>query len=162
MQKILIYDMCGLREEEGPFTEEEAISRMKEIKKNKEYAEFNTVLRVDVEEEIKLDTQRIPTHLKVYIAGKVNGLPDYKKYFNAAQYMLTSFGCLCMNPGDLPEGFPYDSYLPICYAMIDACDAIFLLKNWKDSNGANLEYKYAKEKGKLIIFEEYISIQSFK
>lgn len=91
--------------------------------------------------------------MKIYIAGKVNGLENYKEYFNAAEEKLMSEGHLCMNPGNLPEGFPYDAYLPICYAMIDACDAIYLLKNWTDSNGAHLEYQHATKTNKEILYE---------
>jgi hypothetical protein len=55
-----------------------------------------------------------------------------------------------MNPAILPEGFPWESYMPICYAMIDACDAVYMLDNWRESVGARLEYDYAIDKGKLI------------
>lgn len=34
------------------------------------------------------------------------------------------------------------------------CDAIYMLKDWKDSNGATVEYYFAKACGKDIIFEE--------
>lgn len=34
------------------------------------------------------------------------------------------------------------------------CDAIYMLKDWKESNGATAEYYFAKACGKDIIFEE--------
>ncbi|MCS4522383.1 DUF4406 domain-containing protein [Clostridium botulinum] len=51
-----------------------------------------------------------------------------------------------MNPSVLPEGFPWEVYMPICYAMIDACNSVYMLKNWTDSKGAKLELEYAKSK----------------
>ena len=33
------------------------------------------------------------------------------------------------------------------------CDAIYMLKDWKESNGATAEYYFAKACGKEIIFE---------
>ena len=91
--------------------------------------------------------------MKIYIAGKITGLKDYKDHFNKAEAELTKKGYKCMNPSILPEGFPWEIYMPICYAMIDACNAIYMLKNWIDSKGAKLEFDYEKSKNKEIIFE---------
>ncbi len=88
--------------------------------------------------------------MKYYIAGKITGLEDYKSFFNAVEKELKDQGHLVMNPAVLPEGFPWESYMPICYAMIDACDAVYMLDNWKESAGARLEYDYSVDKGKLI------------
>lgn len=59
-----------------------------------------------------------------------------------------------MNPSILPEGFPYEAYMPICTSMIDQCEAIYMLKNWKDSRGAKVELAYAEATNKKIIIEE--------
>ena len=91
--------------------------------------------------------------IEIYIAGKITGLKDYKEHFNNAEENLKQAGHICMNPSILPEGFPWGIYIPICYAMIDACDSIYLLKNWVDSKGAKLEYEYAKSKNKVIFYE---------
>ncbi|AWB17242.1 DUF4406 domain-containing protein [Clostridium botulinum] len=91
--------------------------------------------------------------MEIYIAGKITGLKDYKEKFNKAQEKLISKGYKCMNPSVLPEGFPWEVYMPICYAMIDACNSVYMLKNWTDSKGAKLELEYAKSKNKKIIFE---------
>jgi hypothetical protein len=47
----------------------------------------------------------------------------------------------------------YEQFLHIDYALIDCCDCIYMLKDWKDSNGARLELNYAKCKGKEILYE---------
>ncbi|ADL53234.1 DUF4406 domain-containing protein [Clostridium cellulovorans] len=91
--------------------------------------------------------------MKVYIAGKITGLPDYKENFAEVEEKLIKEGHLVMNPAILPEGFPWEAYMPICYAMIDACDTVCMLGNWIDSKGARMEYVYAKKQGKVLMFE---------
>lgn len=92
--------------------------------------------------------------MKVYIAGKINGLKNYKKYFEEVEAKLKEDGHICMNPSILPEGFPYASYMPICIAMLDQCDSIYMLNNWKDSRGAKVELEYAKVTDKKILYQE--------
>ena len=89
--------------------------------------------------------------MKVYIAGKITGLENYQQKFRAAQDRLEARGYSVMNPAVLPLGFDYEDYMRICFAMIDVCDAVYMLDNWRDSPGAIREYEYAK--GKEIIFE---------
>jgi hypothetical protein len=36
---------------------------------------------------------------------------------------------------------------------LDKCDAVFMLPNWCESNGAKLEQNYALKKGKIGIFD---------
>lgn len=91
--------------------------------------------------------------MKVYIAGKITGNPEYKKHFAAAEKKFIEDGHLVMNPAVLPEGFGFDDYMPICYAMIDCCDAVAFLPNWTDSKGAGLEYGYAITRLKQMIFQ---------
>lgn len=91
--------------------------------------------------------------MKIYIAGKINGYPDYKKNFSEAETKLRKDGHLCMNPAILPEGFPYEAYMPICCAMIDQCDAILMLDNWMDSKGAKVELAYAQATGKEVFYD---------
>jgi hypothetical protein len=107
--------------------------------------------------ELKIDNILNPkltrdTSKTVYIAGKITGLPDYRQVFALAEARLNLEGHLCMNPSTLPEGFPWEAYMPICYAMIDACEAIYMLPNWNDSRGARLEHDYAVSKGKEVIY----------
>ena len=89
---------------------------------------------------------------KIYIAGKISGFENYKTEFEKAEKYLTSKGHICMNPAVLPEGFPYEAYIHICIAMINQCDSVYMLNNWKDSKGARFELEYAKVSGKEIKF----------
>lgn len=91
---------------------------------------------------------------KVYIAGKINGLKNYREIFKEVEDNLTAEGNIVMNPAVLSEGFPYEAYMPICLAMLEACDIVFMLNNWKDSKGAKVEHEYAKIQRKKIIYQE--------
>lgn len=91
----------------------------------------------------------------LYIAGKMSGLPDFgRARFRAAQQELEAAGHIVLNPGVLPLGMPDDRYLPICLAMLNAADGIYLLDNWEHSEGATLEHHYACCQDKRIFFED--------
>ena len=91
---------------------------------------------------------------KIYIAGKITGEENYRQKFKAAQDELEARGYRAMNPAILPPGFDYEDYMRICFAMIDVCDAVYMLDNWRDSPGAMREHEYASRAGKDIVYEE--------
>lgn len=90
----------------------------------------------------------------IYLAGKMAGLDDLGRtqFFEKAAE-LEKLGYIVINPGALPIGLPGFSYMPICTAMIDAADAIYMMFGWYDSVGAKLELEYAKYQGKDVIYE---------
>ena len=92
--------------------------------------------------------------MKIYIAGKITGNPDFEEQFKEAAEMLKAEGHLVMNPAALPLGFDYEDYMCICFAMIDVCDAVYFLRNWKDSPGAKKEREYAQGLGKECFYEK--------
>lgn len=92
--------------------------------------------------------------MKVYIAGKMTGSDNYKEKFNVAAEHLTRLGHTVMNPAVLPPGFEHEEYMHICYAMIDVCDGVYFLNNWKDSKGARMEYRYAELSKRHIMFQQ--------
>jgi hypothetical protein len=91
--------------------------------------------------------------MKIYIAGKITNNPDYKRHFAEAEQGLISLGHTVMNPSVLPEGFEQQEYMRICFSMIDVCEGIFMLNNWRDSEGATMEHEYARENKKLVIYQ---------
>lgn len=96
--------------------------------------------------------------MKVYIAGKVTGLEKaeiFKKFYESGK-LLKKDGHLVMSPAVLAlnESFEHEDYMHICYAMIDVCDAVYMQKDWQQSKGARMELQYAKDKKKLIIYED--------
>lgn len=90
--------------------------------------------------------------MKIYIAGKITGNNIYYAEFLTAEIELKNKGHIVFNPTTLPLGLEYEQYLHICKAMIDICDTVALLPNWKESKGANAELEYAKENNKKIIY----------
>lgn len=91
--------------------------------------------------------------MKVYIAGKITGLDNYKELFANAEKEIKAAGHVVMNPAILPEGFDYEDYMRIFFAMIDVCDAVYFLNNWQESSGAIREKAYAEETSKKLVYQ---------
>lgn len=92
--------------------------------------------------------------MKIYIAGKITGEPNYKEKFDIAATSLEAQGHIVLNPAELPEGLRQADYMRICFAMIDTAHAVYLLKNWEDSRGATIERNYAAYTGKAVFTEK--------
>lgn len=93
----------------------------------------------------------------VYISGPMTGIDNYYVLFKEAQHHLESMGFDVINPAfhmdRLPEGLTYEQFMKIDLALLDACDAIYLLKGWENSKGANRELGFALGKGLKIMFQ---------
>lgn len=88
----------------------------------------------------------------VFISGKITGDPAYRKKFERAQRKLEAAGFIVMSPSVLPpRGFTHESYLKISCAMLDACDAVYFLPDWRESDGAVREFGRTVAQGKEII-----------
>lgn len=96
-----------------------------------------------------------PPAARVYISGSITRDPDYREHFKAAEEKLRSLGMKVFNPAKF-EADPdksWEDYMKADIAQLTRCRAIYLLKGWKKSRGARLEYRIAKELGYLVIFE---------
>lgn len=91
---------------------------------------------------------------KIYVAGKITGDPNFSEKFAKATKNLQAEGYAVLNPAIIPKGFSQFDYMQICIAMINVCDEVYFLKDYKESEGAIVEYKYAKKCEKVIRFEE--------
>lgn len=89
----------------------------------------------------------------IYIAGPITGRPDYIERFCRAYLDLEAEGWIILNPADLPEGMPADRYMPICLAMLQQADAVYMLEGWEESAGASIEWTLAKYQGKRVIYQ---------
>lgn len=90
--------------------------------------------------------------MKIYIAGKITGDPDYYKKFWQVESNLEKDGHIVLNPADLPEGLSREEYMQICIPMIFAADKVVFLPDSSDSNGAMVEYYLCKYIGKPMEF----------
>ena len=96
--------------------------------------------------------------MKLYIAGKITGDPSYHDKFQRAALRMRRLGHTVMSPSCLPLGFEWKEYLHICEAMIDVCDGVLFLPDWRESQGAVREYYYACEKNKEIYHYEGLTV----
>lgn len=90
--------------------------------------------------------------MKVYIAGKITGNPNYRAQFADEAERIRAAGHIVLNPAELPEGMEPGDYMRICLAMIDAADEVAFLPSWDGSNGSRIEMVYADYCGKMVRF----------
>lgn len=81
--------------------------------------------------------------MKVYLAGPITGVENYKIVFKSWADTFRELGFLVMSPAALPEGFEWEEYMHICKAMIDTCEGVVFLPGWEKSAGARDEHAYA-------------------
>jgi len=96
--------------------------------------------------------------MRIYISGKITGLDiDYaKQLFKNAKTKIEESGCVAVNPFDIMPYSPeltWEDHMIADIRELFKCKAIYMLKNWKESKGARIEYTIAKEMGLLIIME---------
>ena len=95
--------------------------------------------------------------MNIYISGAITGTDNYMERFSKAEKELTEQGYSVVNPAkvnaQLPEDATYEEYMKMCFCMLDMCEAIYMLKDWEKSFGANREYGYALAKDMMIMYE---------
>lgn len=90
----------------------------------------------------------------VYIAGPITGQMDYIKEFAKAERNLKKRGHIVINPSMIPPGLKrQEDYMEICYPMISASDAVYMLDGYEGSKGAQLEYEFANRLNKKIYYQ---------
>lgn len=120
---------------------DEYIGYVKNIKKNEEIMERKAVYK----------------KLVVYISGKISGLNEKEcaERFEKAKEKLESIGFVGVTPFDVYNGYNKDwGYCMIKdLEYIMKCDAIYMLNNYEESDGAIIELKFAKRIGLITMFE---------
>lgn len=98
----------------------------------------------------------VKTPQKAYIAGKITNDPQYREKFAKAVKYLTGIGYAVMSPATMEDGFDYEDYMHVCFAMMWVCRAgtAFFLPDWESSPGAIREHENARKTGMEV---EYLS-----
>ena len=85
--------------------------------------------------------------MRVYLSGPITGRDDYRERFATIEHYLTALEHEVINPTKVSDAFPdlsYGEYMKIDLTLLEMCDAIYMLEDWEQSAGAQLEFHYAK------------------
>ena len=96
---------------------------------------------------------------KIYIAGKVTGenYTQCMRKFKATQDTLEGLGFDVVNPMTIvPEGSSWEKAMQTCVAALKECDVLYLLADWKESEGAMHEFCFASQNNIKILFYNQI------
>ncbi len=91
---------------------------------------------------------------KIYLSGKITGDDNYAKTFENKAAELTSRGALVFNPAVHPNMFTHGQFMELDLLALSFCNSIYMMKNWRDSKGAKMEFEEAKVLGLPVEFEE--------
>jgi hypothetical protein len=84
----------------------------------------------------------------IYISGKITGDPDYYEKFKAEEERLARLGYEPCNPAKKANsGYSWEWYMRLDIHMMVLCDGVALLPDWKESRGAQIEERLARELG---------------
>ena len=89
---------------------------------------------------------------KIYVAGPVSNYANNNKLaFVLAEQNLKKEGYIVLSTARISYGLTEKEYMRIAITMLECCEAIYMLKGWKNSLGACAEYALAKKLGLEII-----------
>jgi hypothetical protein len=93
----------------------------------------------------------------IYIAGKVTGLPEHEvaTKFDKAQKALEERGFKVLNPCQfISNDTDWRLAMRFATSLLNMADYIYLLNDWKESEGAIWEYNQAVKFGISFIHEQ--------
>jgi hypothetical protein len=96
--------------------------------------------------------------VKVYISGKISGeSPNHvRDKFDKAEQYINGMGFTAISPlkNGLPEQAPWIEHMKRDISFLFEADAIYMLEDYKKSNGALIELEIAKGRQILIMFQK--------
>ena len=94
---------------------------------------------------------------RIYISGSISGRPldVARRHFESAEASLRAQGWETVNPlrNGLPEDAPWSCHIAVDILSLLGCSAIYLLRGWQASRGAQLEANIARLTDKAIYYE---------
>ena len=108
--------------------------------------------------------------MRVYISGAITGTDDYIERFSEAEKQINAGESTAVNPAGIMSSMPkdttHDQYMKMSLALLETCESMYVLKNWRNSKGVAIELEYAREHGIPVFFEEdnepFYSIEQIK
>ena len=99
--------------------------------------------------------------MKIYISGKITDTTDFLERFQFAEDHLQALGHETVNPAligiKLQQLLPftpiYETYMAVDLAIMQECDAIYLLKGFENSPGSRRERTIAVARGLKVFYQ---------
>jgi hypothetical protein len=85
---------------------------------------------------------------KIYISGSISGDPDYRRKFSCAEERLFDAGYCPVNPAKM--NVPIEAWeraMRNAVIIMLGSDGVALLPDWKQSKGAKIEVRLARDLG---------------
>lgn len=90
----------------------------------------------------------------MYISGKMKGLDGFQSLFAEVEKQYENTYDI-INPCKARHlTDKWENRIMYDLAVIRDCDVLYMLNNWKDSNGAQVEHYFAQGMGKEIIYQK--------
>lgn len=102
-----------------------------------------------------MKTIRKKKPLKFYLSGPITNDPDYVKHFQEAAKKLRNLGHQVLDPTVWTREnvkLDYEEYMKLDLAMLEVCDAIYMMPGWSNSRGALRELERAIELGLVVYY----------
>lgn len=99
--------------------------------------------------------QTIGRKERIYLSGGISNVRNFEEKFRDCANFLKSFGFEnVVNPAELYkviEQGTWEEYMSIDLSILNLCDVIAFMPNWKESKGCQRECGFALAKGLKII-----------